>query len=124
MLLHHLTGNSLEESSANVSRAIGEAFRVLGPGGKLIIVESCVPWWFYRFEKVIFPLAAKVISRFLEHPATLQFPASMIDELLRKFTPKVELTPISRRRWLLQYGMKYPAVLTPVVPYRFVASKT
>jgi ubiquinone/menaquinone biosynthesis C-methylase UbiE len=124
MLLHHLIGNSIDKSWSNVSRAVAEAFRVLQPGGKLVIVESCVPRWFYRFEKVIFPLAGKIISRFFEHPATLQFPSEMIADLLRKFTVNVESTPIPLGRWVLQYGVKYPSALTPVQPYRFVAHKS
>ncbi|HZL66869.1 MAG TPA: class I SAM-dependent methyltransferase [Candidatus Limnocylindrales bacterium] len=42
MLIHHLVGKTVDECKTNVSRAIAEAFRVLKPGGKLIILESCV----------------------------------------------------------------------------------
>jgi len=123
MLIHHLVGKTVSECRSNVSRAIAEAFRVLKPEGRLVIVESCVPAWFYAFEKLVFPLAAKLIPLCIAHPATLQFPPSVILELLKKHTSDVVLTPIPRGRWLLQYGFKFPAALTPAAPFRFVAKR-
>jgi hypothetical protein len=123
MLLHHLIGTSVAECLENASRAMAEAFRVLKPKGKLIIVESCVPWWFYRFERLVFPLATKLIGRFMEHPATLQFPPAVIAGLLEKHAVSVEVTRIPSGTWVLQYGVKWPSRLTPVGVYRFVAYK-
>lgn len=74
MLIHHLTGDSVKSCIKNVEIAINEAYRVLKPGGKMIIVESCVPNWFYQFEKYVFPLVAKFINKVTDHPATLQYP--------------------------------------------------
>jgi SAM-dependent methyltransferase len=123
MVIHHLIGSSVGESLTNAQRAIQEAFRVLAPGGKLVLVESCVPAWFYRFERMIFGPATKVIGRLLEHPPTLQFTPEIIAGIIEQCGANAELTPIPLGRWVLQYGFKFPSALTPVAPYRFVARK-
>jgi SAM-dependent methyltransferase len=124
MLIHHLIGHSVSECWENVNRAVDEAFRVLKPAGKLIVMESCVPRWFYGFEKLVFPVATKLIGRYSSHPATLQFPPAMIADLLGRHGAKVEVLRVPKGRWVLQYGIQYPSALTPVDPYRFVTYKT
>jgi ubiquinone/menaquinone biosynthesis C-methylase UbiE len=123
MLFHHLIGKSPQDSIANISRALTEAFRVLSPGGKLVVVESCVPVWFYRFEKLVFPLASRLINLLMSHPATMQFPPNVILDLIREHTTSVEMRPIPTGRWILQYGFKFPVALTPAAPYCFVAQQ-
>jgi ubiquinone/menaquinone biosynthesis C-methylase UbiE len=123
MLMHHLVGKTVDESLANVRRAIAEAFRVLKPGGKLIIIESCVPEWFYAFERLIFPLAAKLIGVLLDHPMTLQYPPASISSMVSRHSGNVQSEAIPVGRWILQYGLKYPTPLTPARPYRFLANK-
>lgn len=123
MLIHHLVGKTLSESKDNISRAVAEAFRVLKPGGRFVLIESCVPAWFYTFEKLVFPLASRLIGLLLEHPPTLQYPPAIISNLLKNHTPMVEVDAIPKGRWILQYGFKFPTALTPAAPYRFVAYK-
>ena len=124
MLLHHLIGKTLAESLANVERAIREAWRATGPSGRLIVVESCVPAWFYAFERAVFPLASAVISRSMKHPPTLQFPPSTIAAILGSVSGQaIETYPIPRGRWVIQYGYKWPSMLTPVSVWRFTARR-
>jgi len=123
MLLHHLVGHSTDESVANLRRSISEAWRVLQPGGKLVIVESCVAPWFYLFECMVFVPAQALINRFLPHPATLQYPPQLIGAILQEYSPKVDITRIPKGRWILQFGFQFPAALTPATPYCFVAHK-
>jgi SAM-dependent methyltransferase len=123
MLMHHLVGKTVDESVANITRAIAEAFRVLKPGGRLIIIESCVPEWFYAFERVVFPLAAKVIGVLSQHPLTLQYPPATITGMLRRHADRTECIAIPAGRWILQFGRKYPSALTPARPYRLLAHK-
>jgi SAM-dependent methyltransferase len=123
MLLHHLVGKTVDESLRNVRVAIHEAVRVLRPGGKLIIVESCVPKWFYAFEKAIFPLASRLINLVLSHPVTIQYPVGLIAEIASADSLHIEVLRIPKGRWVLQYGYKFPSILTPVNPYRMVISK-
>ena len=124
MLLHHLVGKSAGESLANVRVAIREALRVLRPGGKLIVVESCVPTWFYLFERAVFPLASRLINVVLSHPATLQYPVNVIAEIADAATSQVDIFRIPKGRWVLQYGYRFPSILTPISVYRLVIHKS
>jgi SAM-dependent methyltransferase len=124
MLIHHLIGRTVRESLDNVRQAVREAFRVLRPGGKLVILESCVPPWFYRFERAVFPLAVSVVNAVLSHPATLQYPSSVLEQIVRVHSSQVSVARIPKGRWVLQYGYKFPSALTPACPYRLVAVKS
>jgi SAM-dependent methyltransferase len=125
MLLHHLFGETAAKSLQNVERALDEAVRVLRPGGKLIIVESCVPTWFYAFERAVFRSAAWVIHRTIAHPATLQYPAPLLAALMGARTRgDVGVTKIPVGKFLLQYGFRFPAALTPTRPYILTAAKS
>ena len=124
MLLHHLVGNTVKGSLANVDLALREGFRVLEPGGKLVLVESCIPSWFYGFERFIFPVASWIIDKTIQHPMTLQYPTKKIISMLEKHSTNIEVTKIPKGRWVLQYGFKYPSALTPINPYRFIAYKS
>lgn len=123
MLLHHLIGKSVRESVANITRSITEALRVLKPGGRLIVVESCVPRWFYGVERLVFPAASRLIGLMIDHPATLQFPSDVIAGILKSHAGSVEVTRIPKGRWVLQYGVKFPAWFTPAAPYLFLCRK-
>ena len=55
LLYHHLVGTRPSDSIVNIRSAIAEAERVLRPGGRLVVAESCVPAWFYGFERADVP---------------------------------------------------------------------
>ena len=123
MLLHHIVGNTVTESRNNVNTAIREAMRILKPGGKLIIVESCVPKWFYAFEKLIFPLASRIINLIIPHPITLQYPISLIKDIASDYSINIKVVRIPKGQVVLQYGFKFPSILTPINPFIFIVKK-
>ncbi len=124
MLLHHLTGKTVGQSFVNIGIALREAFRVLQPGGKMIVIESCVPSLFYSFEKKVFTLASRLIDAVISHPATLQYPAEVLAKLIEDLGPrKMEVVRVPKGKWQLLYGFKSPAKFLPLNVYRFIAYK-
>jgi len=125
LLLHHLVGDRPGDLVTNARRSISEAVRVLQPGGRLIIVESCVPDWFFAVERALFfPLKWLARTRAMTHPATLQ-PTSAGLRLLVDEQPVVvdRDEPIPVGRWMLQFGKRWPSALTPARPRILVARK-
>jgi SAM-dependent methyltransferase len=125
LLYHHLVGARAEDSIANVRRAIAEATRVLRPGGRLVVAESCVPGWFYGFERAMFrPLTALARTRVLGgHPAVLQLPFSLLQQLIAGSLRIERAYRIPMGRWLTQFGRRWPTALTPARAVMVVARK-
>jgi ubiquinone/menaquinone biosynthesis C-methylase UbiE len=122
LVLHHLVSASVDDTVANIRRAIEEAARVLEPGGRLTIVESCVPQSAFAIERRLFHLLHRLAStRLMQHPPTLQLPQQLISTLLRERFGHVEVRRIATGRLLLQFGHKWPTILTPARPYLFTA---
>jgi SAM-dependent methyltransferase len=125
LVFHHLVGRDADGLVANVRTSLSEAHRTLEPGGKLIVVESCVPTWFFRIEKPLYgPLARVAGTRLMEHPATLQLPSSILAALIAERFELERTRRIETGRWMLQFGVKWPSALTPARPYLFVGRKS
>lgn len=124
MVLHHIIGDSVAANLVNLRRCLRECSRVLKPGGKLVIAESCVPRWFYGFERLAFPLASRVVERLLTHPMAFQYTDALIaEELTAAGLSRVERLEIPKGRWVLQFGVKVPAWLSPVRMFLFSATR-
>jgi hypothetical protein len=108
-----------------MQRAIDEAHRVLKPGGRLVVMESCVSALAFAIERRLL-YAARQIARtpFMCHPATLQVPPETIESMIEERFDNVVVTPIPVGRWILQFGKQWPSALTPARPYLFTAART
>ena len=95
----------------------------MSKNGKLIIVESCVPKWFYNIEKVVFKPTSYFINKFMKHPPAFQFTKEIIsDSLTMNGFKDVKIKKIKQGKFILQYGIKFPTILTPVETIIFSAN--
>lgn len=124
MVFHHLVGDRPEDLVTNVRQALSESHRVLRAGGKLVVVESCVPPWFYALERALFRPAGRVLpATRLSHPLTLQLTFGQVVALIAECHAVERAGRIPTGRWVLQFGKRWPTVLTPARPHLVVATK-
>jgi SAM-dependent methyltransferase len=123
-VFHHLVGLDVSSTLENIRRAVAQTHRVLGPEGRLVVMESCVSPRAFRVEKRLFS-ALRLLTRtpLLSHPAVLQFTPETIAAVIEEQFGSVRVDPIPVGRWIVQFGFRWPAALTPARPYLFVATK-
>ena len=110
-VFHHLVGTDHQSTIANIRQAVDEAHRVLEPGGRFVVMESCVSVRFFALERRLFwTLRQLARTPVMRHPATLQFPSQIIADIIG--------------RWIMQFGLRWPTQLTPARPYLFTARRT
>jgi SAM-dependent methyltransferase len=123
MLLHHLAEESFERSKERLDSAIREAYRVLRPGGKLVIVESGLPRWLEAVEKLLFRVTAAVLRK-IDHPLVFQWSPQTVESACAAAGFKdIQRQPIARGSWMILLGRKWPTSLCPLFPYRLIAVK-
>jgi SAM-dependent methyltransferase len=123
-VLHHLVGSTVQSTLANIGLAVHEAHRVLEPGGHYVVMESCVSERSFAVERRLFGLLRQLArTPAMRHPATLQFPPTVIGEIIRRRFGNVQSSPIPVGQWIVQFGMRWPTALTPARPYLFTAER-
>jgi len=125
LLYHHLVGARADDIDDNIRRAIAEAERVLEPGGRLVVAESCVPAWFYAIERRLYPaLVALSRTRLLRgHPPVIQLPPERVRALIAERFDVSTSYRVQPGRWTTQFGVRWPMALTPAQTYVVVGRK-
>ena len=122
-LLHHLAEKSFTVTCQRTRQAMREAYRALKPGGRLVLIESCLPAPWEWAERMLFPFFRFVVAR-LGHPIVFQWNWNRLARFAREVGfEKVELTPVHLGKWIIQLGHRWPTALTPVRVYKIVAHK-
>jgi SAM-dependent methyltransferase len=123
-LFHHLVGTDADSTLANIRLAVAEAYRVLEPSGRLVVMESCISARAFSVERRLFRgLRFLGQTPIMRHPATLQFPSATIAEVIRERFGTVTVAPIPVGLWTNQFNLRWPSALTPSRPYLFTAKR-
>lgn len=61
--IHHMVGDHISKTTANVNKAFSEFSRIIKPDGTLLIFEVC-PWpMFGMLQKFLWPLARRILGK-------------------------------------------------------------
>jgi SAM-dependent methyltransferase len=118
-VFHHVTGPDVAQNRANLRRCLTEMYRCLRPGGKAIVIESTVGPIFYAFEVAVYQICLTVKRG--GHPVTFQYTPRQIIRRAEECGFQVEeFTYVPRGKFILQYGYKWPTLLTPARPIKLI----
>jgi len=119
--LHHIVGNSVRATYANLGRFMERAACSMTPAGKLVVIESTMPRWFVKPYSLVFPLVLKLWP--LSHPPTFQFHYRDILKAAETagFTLK-EFTWIPKTSDFMFLGFRITRWMAPIRVGKFVFS--
>lgn len=112
-VLHHLAGDNHKKTEENVEKALLNCMRVLKYGGKLLIVESTVVYWFEWIERILYPFMQTFFSM-CKFGAVYQYSEQSLLRKIDKLGLKILISSkinIGKTIWIMK--KKIPTVITP-----------
>ncbi len=130
-VLHHLTGNKVEETEAYVKQALIEGRSLLKKNGTMIIVEPCIPPWLEKIERTFY-FFVSIFCKLTHQPEVLIFSIHRLQEMLIAcgfYTNSIYQVKDNRNKWRLVSPilglpwLKIPLGLLPVCQVVFEAQR-
>jgi SAM-dependent methyltransferase len=122
-LIHHLAEKQAAETESRARKACAEAYRALRPGGKVVIMESCLPKAWEKLERLLFPFFCVFLNT-IGHPLVFQWNWESISSFLADAGfVQIETTHCPLGKWIIHFGIKWPTALTPACLCKITARK-
>lgn len=124
-LLHHLFGKGAKDTIKRVRFALTQGYGCLRKGGSTIIIESCLPCFFERMERLLF-FFLKFIFSLTGQPEAFLFSVGTLKKLLfESGHGGVETVEVFGKRkpweWVAPFlGLPYVKVPRGMIPARWV----
>lgn len=117
MLIHHVVGAQVSDQAVLLRHMFTGLQNVMTDAARLVIVESIVSSSFYSFERLAYPIAYKWLTRREGgHPPVTQLSLAVLLELLSEQFDITKVKQIPVGRTLLQFGRRFPSMLSPARP--------
>ncbi len=123
-LLHHLADNTLKKTLQNLNDGCEEAERILKQGGKIIIVEGCVPQILDHMQRFFFQINKRLYKWFFSFPMVLQYSEATITKELKKTGFEIESVETIKDGDILPiFGLNLPRRWIPLKHKCIIAKK-